>query len=180
MNDEDIKLLQGVLGVEQDGDIGPITRLAIANKLISIFKKEIGTFETSKNHGEGIEKYWTATSYEDGYKNREPYCSAALCWVFKVSKLLSDKLSPKTPTAFGWEEWGKRIGITVAKPPKSIKKGDVVVFSFSHVALATSDSDSSGNFNTIEANTGSNGERDGDGVYAKTRNIKLVRSVVRF
>jgi hypothetical protein len=94
--------------------------------------------------------------------------------------MLSDKLSPKTPTAFGWEEWGKRIGITVGKPPKSIKRGDVVVFSFSHVALATSDSDSSGSFNTIEANTGSNGERDGDGVYAKTRNIKLVRSVVRF
>ena len=61
---------------------------------------------------------------------------------------------------------------------EAIKKGQLVIFSFSHIGIATSDSDSNNLFSTIEANTGANGSRDGDGIYAKVRNISVVRSVI--
>ena len=62
--------------------------------------------------------------------------------------------------------------------PSSVKHGDLVVYSFFPIGIVTSDSDNKGNFSTIEANTGSAGERAGDGVYRKTRNLSPVGSAI--
>ena len=183
--------LQRKVGVKDDGVIGKITTGAIlhficpeikekVDKLISIAKSQVGLKETSKNQGPGLEKLWTATTYPDGYKNREPYCAAGMCWVFQQSGLFSEKERPKTPSAFGWEAWGNGLPkkVQVISKPSSIKRGDAVIFSFSHIGIATSDSDKSGNFQSIEFNTNAQGSRDGDGVWEKTRNLGLVRSSI--
>ncbi len=186
-----IKEIQGSVGVIQDGELGPITLQAIITKLgikidtskidrlIAIASTQVGIHETSRNNGTGIEKYWGSTTYPDGYKNREPYCAAAQCWIAQQSQIFTEKERPKSASAFGWESWGDDCDLVkVTRSPRGVKRGDFVVFSFSHIGIATSNSDKYGNFNTIEANTGANGSRDGDGVYSKTRNISSVRSTI--
>jgi hypothetical protein len=61
-----------------------------------------------------------------------------------------------------------------------VKRGEVVVYSFSHVGIAETDSDATGTFNAIEGNTTAAGEREGGAVMRKRRKVGLVRSVVRF
>lgn len=191
--DANLKSIQKTLDVLDDGVLGPITLNAIisklsvketvsvnAEKVISIAKTQIGIHETSANHGEGIAKYWTACDYSEGYNDRAPYCAACMSWCIKEAGFLSDKERPKTAAAFGYEGWASENSkkATLIKKPKKVVRGQLVIFAFSHIGIATSDSDVNGYFNTVEANTGANGSRDGDGVYAKTRNINTVRSVV--
>jgi hypothetical protein len=155
--------------------------------IVKVAKTQLGIVETSKNHGEGIEKYWAATNYPDGYKNREPYCAAALCWIIREAMAASTKTwtfkRPKTASAFGFEEWSlaqDKSTNTKMKPHGDIEPGDLVIFKFSHIGIATSRPNKDGHFSTIEANTGPNGERDGDGVWQKTRHMDQVRSRIRF
>jgi len=191
--EENIKSIQRVIGVEEDGKLGPITLNAIiskldikkpesgnSDKLIAIAKTQLGIHETSRNHGDGIAKYWTATNYPDGYDNREPYCAACVCWCIKESNIFDEKERPKTAAAFGFENWADNLykKTKITRKPTKVKKGQLVIFSFSHIGIATSDSDNNNLFSTIEANTGANGSRDGDGIYAKVRNISVVRSVI--
>lgn len=189
---ERIKNLQRKLGVQDDGDIGNETLAALEkalgivvepdsnliDRLIAIAKKEVGIFETSKNHGVGIEKYWEATTYPDGYKNREPYCAAALCWMIEQLNHFTEKNRPKSARAFDFENWAKVQKLKLTMNPKKVKRGDIVIFEFSHIALAVSDSDSTGLFQTIEGNTNPAGSREGDGVYKKTRNVSSLRSSI--
>ncbi len=190
-----VREVQKLCGVLEDGDFGDITLRAVANKLgikepdsdfheklIRIAESQVGIFETSKNHGEGIAKYWTATDYPEGYENREPYCAAAVCWMIRETGRFSDQDRPKTPSAFGFESWSRARGLKLLKPPSSVKRGDLVIFEFSHVGIATSDSDKDGRFSTIEANTSGTSQgnqRDGGGVFRKTRNLSSVRSISR-
>jgi hypothetical protein len=191
--EEDIKSIQRVIGVAEDGKLGHITLNAIiskldikkpksgnSDKLIAIAKTQLGIHETSRNHGDGIAKYWTATNYPDGYDNREPYCAACVCWCIKESNIFDEKERPKTAAAFGFENWADNLykKTKITRKPTKVKKGQLVIFSFSHIGIATSDSDNNNLFSTIEANTGANGSRDGDGIYAKVRNISVVRSVI--
>jgi hypothetical protein len=181
MTNSEIKYLQKGLGVEQDGDIGSITRKAFADKLISIASKDVGIFETSKNHGEGIAKYWPATTYKSGYVNREPYCAAACSYWIQQMGVFSEKNRPKTAGAFAFEQWATSVDVVLTRKPKTIKRGQLVVFGFSHIGVATGDSDSNGNFSTIEANTSGTdkgSQRDGGGVHKRTRNVLSVRSTI--
>lgn len=180
MNNDEIIYLQDALKVEKDGDIGPITRKAYADKLVTIAKKEIGVHEIGDtNTGKRVQEYQSTTSLEGtGW----PWCAAFICFLFKVSMMFTDENRPKTASAYGYESWGKSVGLNVVKDPKSIKRGDIVIFDFSHIGLATSDSDKNGKFSTIEGNTScgvAGSQRDGGGVYERTRSITSIRSVVR-
>ena len=59
-----------------------------------------------------------------------------------------------------------------------IRAGDIVVFTFSHIGLATDDQDGT-TVRTIEGNTDESGSREGGGVYAKTRRLSQIRSIIR-
>ena len=182
MKPEITKYLQRAIGVDDDGIIGPITKKAYGEKLINLASKEVGIYETSKNHGIGISKYWTACDYSQGYKDRAPYCCAMVVWLIKQAGFFNDKDRPKTAKCFDMEVWGKKLGLKVLINPSQVKKYDLVIFNFSHIGIATSDSDSNGGFSTIEANTSegdSGSQRDGGGVWKRSREIGLVRSVVR-
>ena len=85
---------------------------------------------------------------------------------------------PTTAAAFGFEEWAKREG-AVYKNPRSVKRGDVVVYSFSHIGIADSDSDKDGSFTAREGNTNVAGGRECGAVLRKVRKMGLVRSSVR-
>ena len=158
----------------------------LPERILEIAETQLGIVETSRNQGDGIAKYWEATNYPDGYKNREPYCAAAVCWIVREamgSSIAWTFKRPQSATAFGFETWSlKQDASTNTKknPRGDIRPGDLVIFKFSHIGIAATAADKTGHFRCIEANTGPSGERDGDGVWKKNRHIDLVRSRIRF
>jgi hypothetical protein len=91
---------------------------------------------------------------------------------------------PRTAGAWDFINWSKeqdKTTSTVFRPKsKDIKGGDIVVFTFSHIGIATSSADSEGFFDAVEGNTDSNGSREGGGVYAKRRHISKIKARIRF
>jgi len=178
------------------GDIfkrpNPVSKIVIPilpEAIARIALTQVGIRETSRNQGDGIAKFWEATDYPEGYKNREPYCAAAGCWIVREAmnhlgiKETPGFKRPTTASAFGFESWSLAQDSTTStkkKPRGDIKRGDLIVFSFSHFGIALGHPDKNGHFLTVELNTGAGGGRDGDGGYEKTRHIDLVRSRIRF
>lgn len=111
-----------------------------------------------------------------------PYCAAFCCRAVEAG--IRGKAArftlPTTAAAFGFEQWARNNsgkGVVLLKSGK-IKKGDLVIFSISHIGIATADQVGS-TVKTVEGNTGSGNDRDGDGVFERTRNVSLFRSWVR-
>lgn len=174
------------------------TGLTFVDWLIRVARRDIGKVEKPKNNmGEWIKKYWPSTSYTDGYDDRQPYCAAACCyWLDTAGEELAkagmlealtgmtaeqfEKWRCQSAAAFGWMPWGKKAkGVTVLPDTAEPRKGDVVVFDFSHIGLV-SGVPSKGRVATIEANTGPSGERDGDGCWDKNRPQEVARAFIRF
>ena len=88
--------------------------------LVEIAESQLGITESSKNHGEGIAKFWEATNYPDGYANREPYCAAAVCWIVRSAMGESIAWSfkrPQSATAFGFEDWSLKQDASTQTEP---------------------------------------------------------------
>jgi hypothetical protein len=161
----------------------PIQVNGNVGSLISVARGEVGVRETSKNQGPGIAKYWAATSYRSGYNERQPWCAAFVCWCIQQSGLFSEQDRPKTAAAYrggGFEAWArsKYPAAVLSMRPTQIRAGDLVIYSFSHIGIASTNSDISGNFRCIEGNTNAQGSREGNGVWEKSRNMSSVRSAV--
>jgi hypothetical protein len=178
-----------------DGDEGPKTKAAFAmweasinstgnipSRIVERAASQIGVREVTKNQGPGIEKYWTATTYPDGFENREPYCAAFVCWAVReacVGQTYSFTL-PKSPVAYDFESWGianAKKGVTVKPNTTTIKPGDIFTLSAaSHVGIIKSVGKTT--VVTIEGNTDGSGSREGDGVYERIRTIVSLRKVI--
>lgn len=116
-----------------------------AARIISTAQAELnaGVIETSKNQGPGIEKYWSATSYTSGYRDRKPWCAAFGCWIIKQSGVLPENIRPKTASAYGFKQWAQTTGRDYCRlsfNPRTISAGDIVVYSHSHLAIAIENS----------------------------------------
>lgn len=112
--------------------------------------------ETSENQGPGIEKYWTATDYKNGYADRQPWCAAFGCWVVQQSGVLPENIRPKSASAFGFKDWARSVGAQYARltiNPRSVYAGDILVMSYSHLAIAVANSQG-GTVTTVDGNSG--------------------------
>jgi hypothetical protein len=92
-------------------------------------------------------------------------------------------LRPETAGAWDFEKWCLSVddSVKLHKPHKGdIRRGDIVVFTFSHIGIAVGDIGKDGIVQTVEGNTNSDGAREGDGVYRKRRHVSKIRSVIRF
>jgi hypothetical protein len=157
---------------------------------VDIARDELWVRETSRNHGPGIEKYWTATTYKTGYQNREPYCAAFVCWVCRTAERLGHGVGPVPNSAAVREivRWAQGLtrGAVVFLPGSKIYKpqaGDLVWFRFggnapNHIGFVTG-TDGANAVRTIEANTGIAGGRDGDGVWRKGRSLSVCKGFIR-
>lgn len=182
-----------------DGELGPKTKAAksawlaslnragdLAQRMVFLAQGELNVRETSKNQGQGIAKYWPATTYADGYKNREPYCAAFVCWlVQQVSGTLKAVpfSLPRSPVAYDIIKWGssnQARGIQAINPDTGrILPGDILVFTFSHCGIAEKAS-ANGPVATIEANTDpGSSDNEGGGVYRRNRSRNLIKAVLR-
>jgi hypothetical protein len=164
----------------------------LLQKLIFIASGQIGSHEEGGNNkGPMIVEYQKATWLAP---DAWAWCAALQCWVLREWLKCPDVLTELNLTeetakdwrcqdasAFGWEKWAKQKGLKVVQPKDGAKAGDFVIFEFSHIGIVSSDQKDN-IINTIEGNTNNAGERDsntGDGVWAKQRNISLVKCYVR-
>ena len=162
-----------------------VSSSAFVNSLVKIAEGEVGTMEGKKNNtGVDLEKYKEATWLEPG---AWAWCAAFVCWCYKEALAqhpVGGVSRPQTAAAWGFEKWAeKQSGVTLIKPATTIKKGDIVMFTFSHIGIAIAD-ESNGSVQTVEGNTNVKGQRDGggkttDGVYRKKRSKSLIRSIAR-
>lgn len=164
--------------------------MTLAEKLVQIASEEIGTKEVGNtNCGPKVNKYKGATTLPPDQP--WPWCAAFVCWVVRESMRVIGKSEtatfkrPRTASAFNFINWSldqdnTTSTVTRCLSKASIKSGDIVVFKFSHIGIASSACDPDGNFSTIEGNTDKAGSREGGGVYAKTRNVSSVKARIRF
>jgi hypothetical protein len=172
-----------------------MTRQQAIDQFVEIAVSEIGTREEGGNNcGAEIRAYQSATWLKP---DPWPWCAAFVCWVMmkwliskEVCELLTLKNQPtvekfrcRDAAAFGFEKWALKRKIAIFPETELAKKGDIVVFDFSHIGIVTEDQVIGINtIKTVEANTNGRGDRDsvsGDGVWAKERKKDLVKSLIR-
>lgn len=157
--------------------------MKLSEKLVSLAKKEIGVEEVNgSNCGPRVDEYKAATWLNP--KKGWPWCAAFICWLFREG-MKDGKYSfkrPRTAGAWDFENWCRQQdnSVILRKPHKNdVKAGDIVIFTFSHIGIATGPPDSSGLVPTIEGNTDGAGSREGGSVLAKKRKLSQIRSVIR-
>jgi hypothetical protein len=170
-----------------DPNLGPAGGIIsdFAKELVNVAQTQIGIFEKPRNSNKGPEVeglYQRSTSLNGtGW----PWCAAFVCYLFKTAASkkgiqYSFKL-PKTAGAYDFKNWANNNSkyIQVLSPPfNKILPGDVIIFNFSHIGLSVGQING-GKIDTIEGNTDASGSREGGGVYKKSRNLSLIKHVLR-
>lgn len=162
------------------------TKAVLPALLVKIATKEIGVEEKAgTNCGPRVNEYKAATWLNS--KKPWPWCAAFVCWVvreaMKAAKRKFTFKRPRTAGAWDFERWSlAQDRSTWTKKPHrgDIMPGDIVMFTFSHIGIATSKPDRNGYVTTIEGNTDSRGSREGGGVFRKRRHVRKIRSRIRF
>lgn len=162
---------------------------SIINDLVNIAAAEVGTKEEGgNNNGKRIRDYQKATWLKP---DSWAWCAAFTAWclrqaLYETNQLTVDidfKWRCRDASAFGWIKWAAANGLYVTDEKELAKKGDFVVFDFSHIGIVEKDQLEGDKYiYTIEGNTNGKGERDsvsGDGVWRKKRHVSLVRNYLR-
>lgn len=161
----------------------------LRDALARIAEGEVGVKEEGgANKGKRIQEYQRAT-WLDG--TGWPWCAAFICWAvrewvrapavlagLKMDATAAERWRPKTAGAWDFVRWANEHGAQVVDENMSCRRGDIVVFDFSHIGLVVEDS-SRGQITTVEGNTNGAGSRDGDGVWKKHRERSLVKRFIR-
>lgn len=160
----------------------------LAQKIVELARAEVGVEEIDgTNCGPRVNQYKAATNLPA--TEPWPWCAAFVCWLVREAmaatgiKETATFRRPKTAGAWAFESWSLAQDRTTQtrKPHRGdIKPGDIVVFTFSHIGIATSEPDGSGFVHTIEGNTDGAGSREGGAVLEKRRHISRIRSRIRF
>lgn len=167
----------------------------LIDKLVNIARGEIGIREEGGNNlGKRVKEYQQSTWLTP---DDWPWCAAFTAWVLRqwlqdseVRHTLNLSSVAETgawrcrdASAFGWVKWANNRKIYVTDEKELAKKGDFVVFDFSHIGIVAEDQAAGAKtIVCIEGNTNGRGDRDstsGDGVWLKTRNVNLVRAYIR-
>jgi hypothetical protein len=142
-------------------------------------ESQVGQREEGNNGGAAVRKYQNATWYAPG---EWAWCAAFVCWSFReaLKKSPQPMQRPTTPGAWAFEKWATKEGAELIKPASYtlVKRGDILVYTFSHIGIAAMD-ELDGKVETVEGNTNTGGDREGDGVYRKTREKSEIRSIIR-
>lgn len=162
------------------------------DEMIRIARAEVGVREEGgPNSGARVRVYQAATWLKPG---AWPWCAAFTAWVLQQALATpagqtflrgadANAWRCKDASAFGWLGWAKARKLIVSKTPRA---GDIVVYDFNgpsagggHIGLVTHLKPLSELFHTVEGNTGPDGGREGDGVYAKLRGRSSVVGFIR-
>ena len=162
------------------------------NALALIAEGELGVRESGGNNcGARIREYQKATWLTP---DAWPWCAAFVDWVvaqwLKAPSVLATlsldseaaaKWRPQTAGAWDLVNWAKSKDLLVGGENAVARRGDIVVYDFSHVGIVVEDSER-GELTVVEGNTNGRGDRDsesGDGVWKKHRERSLAKAFIR-
>lgn len=125
------------------------TTYPLRAKLVEIARRDNGrTEDEGKNRAPWIKRLWPATTYPEGYANREPYCAAGMTYCLREWLKLPDVLAAlgltaetaekwrcKSAGAFAWEDWARTHKLTVMPTNGILHAGDIVIYKHSHIEL---------------------------------------------
>ena len=162
--------------------------MKLSESIVQTALAEVGTKELGKsNRGPRVDEYQRATWLKPG--DWGAWCASFVCWVIREAmkaeniKETSGFKRPQTAGAFDFERWSlAQDSTTQTRKPcgKDIERGDLVIWSFSHISIALGPPDSKGMLKTVDGNSNAKGSRTGGMVCEPTRHISLVRSRIRF
>lgn len=161
----------------------------IALSMVGLHEQPLGS-----NKGPLIQQFFDADYYKpNAADNGYAWCASFVCRIVQLAMVAlaipetSGFKRPRTPSAFGLADWSRAQDKTTQTkdwPGRDIKRGDIVIFSFSHCGIAISDADETGYFETVEGNTNQAGSREGTHVVWKKgrseRAVTSVRNRIRF
>lgn len=165
----------------------------LPERIAAIAESKLGLHESpaGSNAGPQIQEFFDADDYDpNGPKPGDsgyPWCAAFVCRIVQLAMAAGGKpwtfQRPTTPSAWGFEKWSLRQDIstwTKKRPGLDIQRGDILIFIFSHIGIATGPPDPSGNIPTVEGNTNLAGSREGIAVMRKRRHHSAVKTRIRF
>lgn len=144
---------------------------------------EVGTMEEGNNAGAQVEQYLGSVGLGPGY----PWCAAFVHWTHRQCGIAPLPARPFAAAA-AWDErpvWRPSGWSPETDPYTPISEdGDVFTLWYNNLGrighcgiIMDEDKDY---VTTIEGNTGSGGEREGQGVYKRKRLKKSLHSVARW
>lgn len=118
-----------------------------------------------------------------GHANNQPWCATFIRACFIKGK--EEKAIPDTAYCPHIESWAKANHAVI--PIAEVQKGDLLLFDFSrsgraeHIGIVTHDFNPKNPtvLRTIEGNTGTISQDNGDGVAKKIRPVSLIRTAIR-
>lgn len=162
--------------------------MKLSESIVQTALAEVGTKELGKsNRGPRVDEYQRATWLKPS--DWGAWCASFVCWVIREAmkaegiKETSGFKRPQTAGSFDFERWSlAQDSTTQTRKPccKDIERGDLVIWSFSHISIALGPPDSKGMLKTVDGNSNAKGSRTGGMVCEPTRHISLVRSRIRF
>lgn len=160
----------------------------LPTSIVHIARNEIGVEEVNgTNCGPRVDQYKAATVLPP--HERWPWCAAFVDWCVLQAMMATGVREtptfkrPKTASAWDLEQWSLKQDETTntkRNPGRDIRAGDIVIFTFSHIGIATGEPDPSGLVPTIEGNTDGGGSREGGIVMNKIRRLSQVKTRIRF
>jgi hypothetical protein len=170
----------------------------LRQELIKIARKDVGKVEVTKNQAPFIKKLWPATTYPEGYENREPYCAAGIAycvqqWLLNadvrnalgLTEKTAEKWRCKSAAVTGWIRWAKDTsGVKVLPRSVILHAGDLAVYKWEngsrHIETVVDDDNTKdGPFVAIGYNTDEAGSRDGQGTWQKPRSRSQIECFIR-
>lgn len=161
---------------------------AFTEALVKAALAEKGVKETgSSNRGSRVDEYQRATWLKE--KDWGAWCAAFVCFCVREAmvkagiKETAGFKRPQTAGAFDFERWSlAQDSTTQTRKPcgSDIQRGDLVIWSFSHISIALGPPDANGMLKTVDGNSNAKGSRTGGMVCEPVRSVDLVRSRIRF
>lgn len=147
--------------------------MKLGQNLVDIAVAELHNKEIGDNSGPAVRKYQAATVEAPG---RWPWCAAFVAWCIQQAGY-PDGQRFKSALAYDLETWGLQQNGVLLTEYNTAQPGDLVTYDFSHCGIV--EFDRGDQIAVIEGNTNDQGAREGDGVYRRYRDRRLVRRFVR-
>lgn len=161
--------------------------MKLAQSILALAAKEVGTEEIDgTNCGPRVNEYKAATNLPP--QDAWPWCAAFVCWLVREAmnacgiKETAKFKRPTTASAWGFEAWSLAQDNTTQTRRLhhgDIEAGDIVIFTFTHIGIATGPP-INGMVPTIEGNTDGSGSREGGAVLRKSRRVEQIKCRIRF
>jgi Type VI secretion system/phage-baseplate injector OB domain len=183
-----------------DNSVGPSSGLTnvFSQEMVKLAHTQLGvteqqwtydgkTYPAGQNSGPQVEHLYQRSTSLNG--SGWSWCAAFICYLFKTVSSQGVQHSfklPNTASAYDFRNWARNNASFVdvfEAPFSSILPGDIIIFNFSHIGISVG-SLKGDRVDTIEGNTTGqpakpSQERDGGGVYKKSRKTSIIKTVIR-